>query len=170
MIVLSTLVGIMNTVNALQVPRIGAPDYTYPELGNPHVPGAMSFDDQDLVAGRGANRRINRVDLWCGDYVYQMIPFYRGAAGKVDEVSRMYGSNVKNGKWTQLALEDGEYIGGAVYQTCDTSVGNRLCYLQLYKFRDVIGRRYPKFTGTVGCGQPDGPNHGKFSSLKYISA
>lgn len=130
------------------------PDYSSGFFGDRHLPGSIYQNDQDLVKQDGGARRLQRIDLWCGDYVYQMTPWYQGEAGVKDEHHRRYGNNFKGGRWQQLLLEPDEWITSVSADACDTDVGVRICYLELVKSKRSFTTAAGSTVEVLYCGVP----------------
>lgn len=134
-------------------------DWTSRWLGT-DTEDADFFDDRDLVLERGGDRRLQRMDVWCGLFgVYQIIPYYQNLPGHgaPDEMGDQHGTNKRNGQWQQMKLGPDEWITYVKMSTCKfPDLPQRLCYLELRKSRKHSAEVKPDDTLMCGLDVPNG--------------
>lgn len=116
-------------------PVITKPDFTSHFLGDER--GDVK-DDQDLVNLEGGNRRLRKLEIWCGPSVNQMIPTYSNKAG-TDHKAWPWGSLARGGSYLSMDINPGETIqylklercniGGTSLETADW----RICFFHATK-------------------------------------
>lgn len=113
--------------------RATNPSYSTAFLGDDgsRRPGARLYNDLTLLTDGGGHRRIGKIQIWCGDWVYGMIPWYYDTLG-VASTSRhwQYAKNL-HGEYKELILGQDEYITAITSNVCTYDSGTKLTYLEL---------------------------------------
>lgn len=126
-------------------------NYTSPFVGDKARRGAYFRDDQYLVNLNDGNRRLRRIQLWCGPAVWQMIPWYERHDGS-DSQHWQYGSNDRQGTYKEMVLGKNEWITQVRVDKCP--LGNkdwRICYIEILKNRQ--GSQISSQSDWLSCGQ-----------------
>lgn len=138
-------------------------------LGDVSQPGVsiVTLDDQHLVQDGGKNRRLTKVQLWCGPQgPISMIPWYSESDDlsiKGDARQWTWGKNPPEGTYKELVVNhDNEYFRMTKVQSCGKPGRRRICFFYIQKWNSFT-RRYT----SVRCGGQD--QDGEWKALDAMS-